>query len=51
MSVPNNTYTTLTSGASNNNREDLSDTIYQIAPVDTLFTSKISQVPATNTKH
>ena len=49
MAVADNTYTT-TLGISNN-REDLSDTIYQIAPVDTLLTSKISTVPATNVKH
>lgn len=47
--VPDNAYTT-TLGASNN-REDLSDTIYMIAPVDSLFTSKISTTPATATKH
>lgn len=47
--VADNAYTT-TLGASNN-REDLSDTIYQIAPVDSLFTSRISQVPATAVKH
>lgn len=47
--VPTNTYTT-TLGTLNN-REDLSDTIYQIAPVDTMFTSKISTTPATATKH
>lgn len=49
MAVDTNVYTT-TLGASNN-REDLSDTIYMIAPVDTLFSSKISQVPATAVKH
>lgn len=49
MAVPDNTYTT-TLGA-NNNREDLSNEIYMIAPVDTLFSSKISQVPATGVKH
>lgn len=49
MGVANNTYTT-TLGV-DNNREDLSNQIYMIAPVDTLFTSKIGQVPATNVKH
>jgi hypothetical protein len=47
--VPDNTYTSAT-GISNT-REDLSDSIYQIAPVDTIFSSKIAQVPATATKH
>jgi hypothetical protein len=47
--VPDNTYTTST-GASNN-REDLSDEIYIIAPVDTLFSSKIGEVKATGIKH
>lgn len=49
MAVPDNTYTT-TLGALNN-REDLSAEIYMIAPVDTLFSSKIAQVSATATKH
>lgn len=47
--VPTNTFTT-TTGASNN-REDLSDTIYQIAPSDTLFTSKMGRTAATAVKH
>lgn len=47
--VADNTYTT-TLGASNN-REDLSDSVYMIAPVDTLLTSKIGTVPATAVKH
>jgi len=51
MAVASNTYLTTTTGASYNNREDLSDTIYQIAPVDTLFSKKIGKVSATNVKH
>jgi hypothetical protein len=49
MTVPANTYTTALGVA--NNREDLSAEIYMIAPVDTLFTSKIGSVTATATKH
>jgi hypothetical protein len=51
MAVATNTYTTLTTGASRNMREDLSEEIFMISPVDTMFTSKIETVKATNTKH
>lgn len=51
MAVPTNTYLTTTTGASYNIREDLSQEIYMISPVDTLFTSKIKTVKATATKH
>lgn len=49
MTVPANTYTT-TLGVLNN-REDLSNDVYMIAPVDTLFSSKIASTQATNVKH
>lgn len=49
MGVATNTYTT-TLGVLNN-REDLSNEIYMIAPVDSLFTSKIGTVKATGIKH
>lgn len=51
MAVADNTYTTLTTGASRNIREDLSEEIYMISPVDTMFSTKIRKVKATNIKH
>ena len=48
MAAPDNTYTT---AAAVGQREDLSDMIYNIAPVDTLFSSKITDVKATGIKH
>ena len=48
MAAPTNTYAT---GAAIGQREDLSDMIYNIAPVDTLFSSKIGSVSATAIKH
>ena len=49
MAVPDNTYTTALGVL--NNREDLSSTIYMIAPVDAPFSKRIGGVPATATKH
>lgn len=48
MSAPTNTFAT---SAAIGQREDLSDMIYNIAPVDTLFSSKIGAVSATAIKH
>jgi hypothetical protein len=48
MSLPANTYLTT---AAVGQREDLSDMIYNIAPVDTLFSSKIAAATATGIKH
>lgn len=48
MSAPTNTYAT---AAAIGQREDLSDMIYNIAPVDTLFSSKIANVVANAIKH
>jgi hypothetical protein len=49
--IPTNTYTTLTTGASRNNKEDLSNEIYMISPVDSMISGKIRKVKATGTKH
>lgn len=48
MAVPANTFKTFEAVG---NREDLSDTITNISPVDTLFYSKIGSAKTTATKH
>ena len=48
MGAPANTFA---SASAIGIREDLSDMIYNIAPVDTMFSSKIGAVSATATKH
>ena len=48
MTVPTGTFETYQSIG---NREDLADTIYNIAPTDTPFMSGISRAKATGTKH
>ncbi|MFZ5989393.1 MAG: DUF5309 domain-containing protein [Bacillota bacterium] len=48
MSIPTNTYKTYEAVGI---REDLSDVITNISPVDTQFYSAIGEVKATNTKH
>jgi hypothetical protein len=51
MAVDTNTYLTSTTGASYNNVEDLSEEIFLLSPVDTMFTSKIGNVKAKAVKH
>lgn len=48
MAVPTGTYATY---AQVGIREDLSDVIYDISPMDTYFTSRIKKTSATNTLH
>lgn len=48
MALPTNTYTSFDAVGI---REDLSDIIYDISPMETPFCSRISRVNATNTKH
>ena len=48
MSLPTNTATTY---ANVGIREDLSDTIYRVAPEETPFTNNIGTAKATNTYH
>ncbi|MDX1300207.1 MAG: DUF5309 family protein, partial [Pseudomonas sp.] len=48
MALPTNTFTSFTAIG---NREDLTDAIYNIDPVDTPFMSSIARVRATGVKH
>ena len=48
MALPTNTFTTFSAVG---NREDLTDVIYNIDPVDTPFASSIPRVRATGVKH
>lgn len=48
MALPTNTFTSFDAIG---NREDLSDTIYDVSPIETPFASRIPRGPATATNH